>query len=209
MTVPTAPFRRAAASGLYYVFLEATVGTAPSKHRAAGYPLSWPSRLCRPRRNRSVSRLVIGVQNARHFPLQYLLLFASRAGGGKRHSFSPVAPVCYRPTRSMHSSSTFRRRSLCPLRPHSAISGANLCRTPLLISAAGAHEGDGAMEITIHKHLIEQCVMMACASKADRDKALWLTMAQSWGRLADEVERSGTVLDHKALFQTDRRYHRG
>jgi hypothetical protein len=43
------------------------------------------------------------------------------------------------------------------------------------------------MEITIHKHLIEQCVMMACSSKADRDKALWL---QSWGRLADEVERS-------------------
>jgi hypothetical protein len=33
------------------------------------------------------------------------------------------------------------------------------------------------MEITIHKHLIEQCVMMACASKADRDKALWLSMA--------------------------------
>jgi hypothetical protein len=32
--------------------------------------------------------------------------------------------------------------------------------------AAGAHEGDGAMEITIHKHLIEQCVTMACASKA-------------------------------------------
>jgi hypothetical protein len=28
MTVPTAPFRRAAASGLYYVFLEAAV--APS-----------------------------------------------------------------------------------------------------------------------------------------------------------------------------------
>ena len=46
------------------------------------------------------------------------------------------------------------------------------------------------MEITIHKHLIEQCVMMACASKVDRDKALWLTMAQSWGRLADEVARS-------------------
>ena len=57
------------------------------------------------------------------------------------------------------------------------------------------------MEITVHKHLIEQCGMMACASKADRDKALWLTMAQSWGRLADEVERSRTVPDHKALFQ--------
>ena len=46
------------------------------------------------------------------------------------------------------------------------------------------------MEITIHKHLIEQCVMMACASKAGGDKALWLTMAQSWRRLADEVARS-------------------
>ena len=49
------------------------------------------------------------------------------------------------------------------------------------------------MEITVHKHLIEQCLMMACASKADRDKALWLTMAQSWVRLADEVERSEVV----------------
>ena len=33
------------------------------------------------------------------FRCEYLLLFASRARGGKRHSFSPVAPVCYRPTR--------------------------------------------------------------------------------------------------------------
>jgi hypothetical protein len=53
-----------------------------------------------------------------------------------------------------------------------------------------AHEGDGAMEITIHQHLIEQCVTMACSSKADRDKALWLSMAQSWVRLADEVARA-------------------
>jgi hypothetical protein len=142
---------------------------------------------------------------------------------GERHSFSPLAPVCYRPSamqllltefslrstvaRSRHAQQ-FSVSSLCPLRPHSAISGSNLCRSSLLVSAAGAHEGDGAMEITVHKHLIEQCVMMACASKADRDKALWLTMAQSWGRLADEVERSRTVPDHKALFQTDRRYHR-
>jgi hypothetical protein len=99
------------------------------------------------------------------------------------------------PTRSMHSSSKFRPLSLCPLRPHSAISGSNLCRTSLLISASGVHEGDGAMEITIHKHLIEQCVTMACASKADRDKALWLTMAQSWVRLADEVARSEMAHD--------------
>jgi hypothetical protein len=46
------------------------------------------------------------------------------------------------------------------------------------------------MEITIHGHLIEQCVVMARASKADSDKALWLTLAQSWTRLADEVARA-------------------
>ena len=51
------------------------------------------------------------------------------------------------------------------------------------------HRG-GAMETTVHKHLIEQCLTMACASRADRDKALWLTMARSWVRLANEVERS-------------------
>ena len=46
------------------------------------------------------------------------------------------------------------------------------------------------MEITIHQHLIEQCVTMACASKANRDKALWLSMALTWMRLADEVARA-------------------
>jgi hypothetical protein len=49
------------------------------------------------------------------------------------------------------------------------------------------------MEITIHQHLIEQCVTMACASKVERDKALWLSMAQSWARLADEVARAETA----------------
>ncbi len=46
------------------------------------------------------------------------------------------------------------------------------------------------MEITIHQHLVQQCVTMACSSKADKDKALWLSMAQSWVRLGDEVERA-------------------
>jgi hypothetical protein len=59
----------------------------------------------------------------------------------------------------------------------------------LLISAAGGMKGTGAMEITIHRHLIEQCVTMACASKVEADKALWLSMARSWVRLADEVAR--------------------
>jgi hypothetical protein len=46
------------------------------------------------------------------------------------------------------------------------------------------------MEITIHQHLIEQCVSMAYASKANTDKVLWLGMARSWVRLADEVARA-------------------
>ncbi len=46
------------------------------------------------------------------------------------------------------------------------------------------------MEITIHDHRIEQCVAMARASAGNRDKALWLTLAQSWVRLAEEVARA-------------------
>jgi hypothetical protein len=49
------------------------------------------------------------------------------------------------------------------------------------------------MEITIHRHLIEHCVAMACASKANRDKALWLGMAQSWVHLSNAVARTEIV----------------
>jgi hypothetical protein len=48
-------------------------------------------------------------------------------------------------------------------RPLSAISGSNLCRTPYSYLRAGAARRGGAMEITVHKHLIEQCLTMACA----------------------------------------------
>jgi hypothetical protein len=37
---------------------------------------------------------------------------------------------------------------------------------------------------------------MAQASDDDKDKALWLTLAQSWVRLAEHVARVGTVEDH-------------
>jgi lactate dehydrogenase-like 2-hydroxyacid dehydrogenase len=47
------------------------------------------------------------------------------------------------------------------------------------------------MEITVHKHLIEQCLTMACASTADRDKALWLTMA-CWRSRAGFPRRATT-----------------
>jgi hypothetical protein len=38
-----------------------------------------------------------------------------------------------------------------------------------------------------HRRCAEACVAMARASDDDKDKALWLTLAQSWVRLADHV----------------------
>jgi hypothetical protein len=47
-----------------------------------------------------------------------------------------------------------------------------------------------------HRKLAEQCVAMAQASDGDRDKALWLTLAQSWVRLAEHVARAETSSAH-------------
>jgi hypothetical protein len=41
-----------------------------------------------------------------------------------------------------------------------------------------------------HRRHAEQCIAMARAADGDRDKALWLTLAQSWVRLAEHVARS-------------------
>ena len=38
-----------------------------------------------------------------------------------------------------------------------------------------------------HQKCAEECVMMALSSKRDSDKALWLVLAQSWARLAEQV----------------------
>jgi hypothetical protein len=43
-----------------------------------------------------------------------------------------------------------------------------------------------------HRRYAEECVAMARLSQAKNDKALWLTLAQSWVRLADHVARAGT-----------------
>lgn len=43
--------------------------------------------------------------------------------------------------------------------------------------------------IVDHRKCAEECVAMARASGDDRDKALWLTLAQSWVRLAEHVAR--------------------
>jgi hypothetical protein len=38
-----------------------------------------------------------------------------------------------------------------------------------------------------HRKWAEECVAMAQAAHDHRDKALWLTLAQSWVRLAEHV----------------------
>ena len=54
--------------------------------------------------------------------------------------------------------------------------------------------GDCAMGTTRdHRKCAEECVAMARASDDDQDKVLWLTLAQSWVRLAEHVARSATA----------------
>jgi hypothetical protein len=38
-----------------------------------------------------------------------------------------------------------------------------------------------------HQKCAEECVMMALSSQRYSDKALWLILAQSWARLAEQV----------------------
>jgi hypothetical protein len=40
-----------------------------------------------------------------------------------------------------------------------------------------------------HRKCAEECVAMARLADAEGDKALWLTLAQSWVRLAEHVAR--------------------
>ena len=49
-----------------------------------------------------------------------------------------------------------------------------------------------------HRKLAEQCIAMARAAESDRDKALWLTLAQSWVRLAEHVARTEAEPPHAA-----------
>lgn len=47
-----------------------------------------------------------------------------------------------------------------------------------------------------HRRLAEQCIAMARAADRDSDKALWLTLAQSWVRLAEHVARTEAEQAH-------------
>jgi len=48
-----------------------------------------------------------------------------------------------------------------------------------------------------HRRYAEECVAMARLAEDDQDKMLWLTLAQSWVRLAEHIERNNaeTVLE--------------
>ena len=46
-----------------------------------------------------------------------------------------------------------------------------------------------------HRRYAEECVVMAQRSDEDSDKALWLTLAQSWVRLAEHVARGPHLTD--------------
>jgi hypothetical protein len=49
-----------------------------------------------------------------------------------------------------------------------------------------------------HRRYAEECVALARLSEDDNDKALWLTLAQSWVRLAEHVDRTRASLDYAA-----------
>ena len=59
--------------------------------------------------------------------------------------------------------------------------------------------GDVVMgTIQDHRKYAEQCVAMARLSEDDSDKALWLTLAQSWVQLAEHVARAEADLTRAA-----------
>ncbi len=51
-----------------------------------------------------------------------------------------------------------------------------------------------------HRRCAEECVAMAKRAGADSDKVLWLTLAQSWVRLAEHV---ALVQEHAAQLPQD------
>ncbi len=55
-----------------------------------------------------------------------------------------------------------------------------------------------------HRKCAEECVAMARLAEDTRDKALWLTLAQSWVRLAEHVARvdASPALDREATRPT-------
>jgi hypothetical protein len=49
-----------------------------------------------------------------------------------------------------------------------------------------------------HRKFAEECIAMAHASEHTNDKALWVTLAQSWVRLAEHAAQAQTSRDDHA-----------
>jgi hypothetical protein len=54
-----------------------------------------------------------------------------------------------------------------------------------------------------HRRFAEECVAMAHASEDASDKALWITLAQSWVRLAEHAAHTGAGSDVAAIAGMD------
>src|SRR5580658_3895127 len=66
-----------------------------------------------------------------------------------------------------------------------------LGRSKFDVFVVGLCQSGGVMgTIQDHRKCAEECVAMARLSQAESDKALWLTLAQSWVRLAEHVARA-------------------
>jgi hypothetical protein len=57
-------------------------------------------------------------------------------------------------------------------------------------SVASVRSGVMGTTTQDHRKCAEECVAMARLADAESDKALWLTLAQSWVRLAEHVARA-------------------
>lgn len=75
------------------------------------------------------------------------------------------------------------RPALIPPAPHSSTE---------IRTVVGSTRGSIMGTTLEHRRYAEECVAMARLAEDDQDKMLWLTLAQSWVRLAEHVERSST-----------------
>jgi hypothetical protein len=72
------------------------------------------------------------------------------------------------------------------------------------VETYAAQDDHAAQDDRSEDHLkhAEECVAMAQAADDDKDKVLWLTLAQSWVRLAEHVARVATA-GHDAISGED------
>jgi hypothetical protein len=58
-----------------------------------------------------------------------------------------------------------------------------------------------------HRKFAEECIAMACASEDSNDKALWVTLAQSWVRLAEHAAQAQITQAQTTQVQASREDH--